>query len=139
LKGCRIAVDQTGVGRAIVEQIEVELEKARNDRPAVDLIGIQITGGHAETVVSFGERNVAKVQLVSTLQAILPRLTVAKELPHSATLVAELKAFRVKITASRNDTFESWREKDHDDLVLAVALALWLSDRAPRGRLAVWT
>ena len=26
------------------------------------------------------------------------------------------------MTADRNETFEAWREKDHDDLVLALAL-----------------
>ena len=30
---------------------------------------------------------------------------------------------------SGNETFESWRERDHDDLVLAVALAAWLGER----------
>jgi hypothetical protein len=135
----RIAADMTGCGRPVMEQIGVELDKAKGDRPAIDLVGIVITSGHSESIVSYAERHVAKSVLVSVLQAILPRLAVAKELPHSATLVAELKSFRVKITASRNETFESWRERDHDDLVLAVALALWLSDRAPRGRLWVWT
>jgi hypothetical protein len=139
LKGCRIAVDQTGAGRPVVEMIEAELDKVRNGRPPVDLIGVVITGGHAETTVTYSERHVAKLVLVSVLQAILPRLAVAKELPHSATLIAELKSFKVKITLARNESFEAWRERDHDDLVLAVALALWLSDRARRGRLKVWT
>jgi hypothetical protein len=52
-------------------------------------------------------------------------------------LVTELRAFKVKITAAANETFESWRERDHDDLVLAVALACWLGQRIPvpeRGR-----
>jgi hypothetical protein len=29
------------------------------------------------------------------------------------------------MTAAGNETFESWRERDHDDLVLSVALACW--------------
>jgi hypothetical protein len=31
-----------------------------------------------------------------------------------------------------NETFESWRERDHDDLVFAVALACWWADRDHR-------
>ena len=31
-----------------------------------------------------------------------------------------------------NETFESWRERDHDDLVLAVALAIWFGDKGRR-------
>ena len=37
----------------------------------------------------------------------------------------ELGTFTVKITSSANETFEAWREREHDDLVLAVALATW--------------
>jgi hypothetical protein len=54
---------------------------------------------------------------------------------------AELRAFRVKLTPAGNDTFESARERDHDDLVLAMALAVWAGERAaaaiPGGLVAV--
>jgi hypothetical protein len=33
-----------------------------------------------------------------------------------------------------NETLASWRERDHDDLVLAVAMAAWVSQR----RLPFW-
>jgi hypothetical protein len=46
-------------------------------------------------------------------------------------LRAELLNFRVKINlASGHDSYEAWREGDHDDLVLAAAMAVW-SARAP--------
>ena len=34
----------------------------------------------------------------------------------------------MKISISGNDTFEAWREKDHDDTVLAVCLACWYAE-----------
>jgi hypothetical protein len=34
----------------------------------------------------------------------------------------ELSLFRVKVTPSANETFVAWRERDHDDLALALAL-----------------
>jgi hypothetical protein len=37
---------------------------------------------------------------------------------------------RVKITASGNEQYGAWREGEHDDLVLAVALACWGARRA---------
>jgi len=40
-------------------------------------------------------------------------------------LARELETFQVKLTEAGNETFESWRERDHDDLVLAVALVCW--------------
>jgi hypothetical protein len=42
----------------------------------------------------------------------------------------EFDSFTVKINAeTANESFESWRERDHDDLVLAVALAAWGAER----------
>ena len=32
----------------------------------------------------------------------------------------------MKVTADRNETFGAWRERDHDDLVMALALALFV-------------
>jgi hypothetical protein len=46
-------------------------------------------------------------------------------LPEAVTLTRELESFQVKITESAHDTYGAWREGAHDDLVLAVALALW--------------
>jgi hypothetical protein len=46
--------------------------------------------------------------------------------------------FRIKVTASANETFEAWRERDHDDLVLAAAIAVWCAEniRWPTARTA---
>jgi hypothetical protein len=49
-------------------------------------------------------------------------------MPERELLIKEFLAFRVKITAAANETFEAWRERDHDDMVLAVALACWLGE-----------
>ena len=41
----------------------------------------------------------------------------------------ELLQFRVKVKlATGNETFESWREREHDDLVLSVALQVVAPD-----------
>jgi hypothetical protein len=50
----------------------------------------------------------------------------------SQTLVQELMTFKVKVKAAQeNDPGVSWREREHDDLVLAVAVAAWLAEGAP--------
>lgn len=68
---------------------------------------------------------------VGAVQAALGqrRLRVAPELEHAETLAREMEAFRVKVTADRNETFASWRERDHDDILLALALAVWWGER----------
>ena len=46
------------------------------------------------------------------------------------TLKQELLNFRVKVNVSTaHDSYEAWREGDHDDLVLATGLALWGATR----------
>ena len=35
----------------------------------------------------------------------------------------------MKITTAGNDTYEAWRESDHDDLVLAAAFACWYGEK----------
>jgi len=56
------------------------------------------------------------------------RLKITKGLRYVDTLIQELGNFRVKITTKDNDTYESWREGQHDDLVLSVALASWYGE-----------
>ena len=72
-----------------------------------------------------------KKELVTCLQVVLQarRLQIARGLLEAATLVRELQSFQVKITASAHETFGVWRDGQHDDLVLAVALACWWAER----------
>jgi hypothetical protein len=73
------------------------------------------------------------------------RLKVARELPLAETLKTELLNFRVKIDPkTAHDSYEHWREGDHDDLVLATAMACWYrqwfntyTDQAHAGVLAM--
>ena len=53
------------------------------------------------------------------------RLKIAPQLREARTLTEEMSAFQVKITDAGNDTYGAWRENQHDDLVLAVALSCW--------------
>jgi len=118
-----LVVDQTGVGRAVVDMIG-------RARPKATIRPITITSG-MEIVPDGAGWHVPKKELVTILQVLLQsrRLQVAAKLPMAAVLVKELESFQVKITAAAHETFESWRERDHDDLVLSVALAAWVAER----------
>lgn len=121
LKNSTLVVDQTGVGRPVVDMLKRSKIEA-HIRP------VTITAGQASAPADGGGWNVPKKELASTLQVLLQsrRLKVATSLPEAETLVKELQAFRVKINvANASESFESWRERDHDDLVLAVAIAAW--------------
>jgi hypothetical protein len=130
LRGCTLVVDQTGVGRAVVDVL-------RAARLLVPVCAVTITGGYAVTGAADGSTHVPKQELVGTLQVLLQsrRLKIAQALAEARTLEQELANFRVKITAALNETFGAWREGQHDDLVLAVALAAWRGEREPVGGL----
>jgi hypothetical protein len=74
----------------------------------------RVTGGHL----------VPKQDLVGVLQVLLQgkRIRVSQELALSAMLLEELHQFRMKAVPLTDDVIE-WRERPHDDLVLAVAVA----------------
>jgi hypothetical protein len=78
---------------------------------------------------------VAKKELVSALQGLLQsrRLSIASTLPDTALLVKELETFKAKVTLAQAETLEDWRERPHDDLVLALAIAAWLGEKALPG------
>jgi hypothetical protein len=116
-RGTALVVDATGVGAPVVD-----LFRHAGLRP----IAVTITGGH-EVVADRAQAHVPKRELISTVQALLQsgRLKIAEGLPEAATLVRELLAYQVKVSAAGRDTYGAWREGQHDDLVLALALAGW--------------
>jgi hypothetical protein len=120
-----LAIDATGVGAPVVDLFKRETINA-------ELRPIQIVGG-ANVSSEFGITRVPKRDLVSVVQVGLQNKTlkIANELQLAETLARELQNFSVKITDTANDIYGAWREGTHDDLVLAVALALWTANRKP--------
>jgi hypothetical protein len=120
-----LAVDATGVGAAVLDLLR------REPMPHVRVLPILITGGDVETRDG-STWHVPKRNLVGCVQVALQtgRLKIAAALPEAATLTRELQNFQIKITlATGHDTYGAWREGTHDDLVLALACALWCGER----------
>lgn len=114
-----LIVDATGVGAGVVDIM---------DHAGLRPIPVMITGGDSvQSRAPLPGWRVPKRELIGSVQVLLQsgQLKIAEELPHAQTLRRELETFRVKVTSSANETYESWRERDHDDLVLAVAMAVW--------------
>jgi hypothetical protein len=130
-----LAVDGTGVGRAVLDIL---------DDAGICSTPIVIHGGQN---VGRGERgawHVPKKDLIFVVQVLLQgrRLRIAEGLPEAQTLVRELSAFRYVISAGGHTRYEAgandladlqWRTQPNDDLVLAVACALWLAERRDTG------
>ena len=116
-----LVVDATGVGRPVLDMLE-----QRRLRP----IGITITGGDSAHYEQ-GMHRVPKRDLIGTLQVLLQteRLKFAASLREVPVLIQELQNFRVKINpATAHDSYEH-RVGQHDDLVLACAVAAWYAER----------
>lgn len=121
-----LIVDATGVGIPLLDMIkEMEL------RP----IGVWITGGDIVNPRQYGF-TVPKRDLVSNLVVLFEnnRLKIAKDLKDIDQLLHELHNLKRKRNISTgHDSYEAWRESDHDDLVLSIAVALWYAVLQEKG------
>jgi|SRR5215217_330424 len=114
----QLYVDKTGVGAGVTDLLKAK---------GLYFTPITIHGG--EKVHREGwTYNVPKKDLVAALEVPFDTgtLKVAEGLKLWPTLKAELLNFRRKQNQkTAHISFEHWREGDHDDLVLACALACW--------------
>jgi hypothetical protein len=113
-----VVTDVTGVGRPVVVLF------ARHELAPVP---VTVMAGGRPTLVH-GEYLIPKSDLISLLQIALHdrRLKIASGLPDAGTLRAELVNFRPTATGPA-DT-EAWREGAHDDMVFAVAVAVFVAE-----------
>jgi hypothetical protein len=120
LAGGALAVDQTMVGRPVMEMLGRSGIAAR-------LRGYTVTAGHTANSDGRGGWLVPKKVLASTLQVLFQtrRLKVARTLAEADTLMEELANFKLKAPPAGTDLVAEWREGPHDDLVLAVAIAAY--------------
>jgi hypothetical protein len=128
LAGCTLGVDYTGVGIAVLELIGAA-------RPSAGVRPVYITAGHAARFEA-GTWFTPKAELAGVVAALLDggRLAIPAALgAEAAVLGKELKAFKAKVTAAGNEVMAAdWRSRQHDDLVLALALAAFLGERIPK-------
>jgi hypothetical protein len=131
-KAPELIVDQTGVGPAVTDLLK---KRGLRFRP------VTITGGD-NVNYSGGSWHVPKRDLVGALEVPFHtgELQVAEDMKLWPELKRELLNFRRKISLkTAYDSYEHWREGDHDDLVLACALACWWTRRrGGRRTLRAW-
>jgi hypothetical protein len=120
--GSDLVIDYTGVGRPVFDLFRVQ---------GMSPVGVSITGGSAITRDG-PVWSVPKGHLISRVQALLheARLKIHSDLTDAAALIQELQDFRVNFTDSGYAQFNA-RTGKHDDLVLALAIALWHSHGEP--------
>lgn len=121
--GCDLIVDETGVGRAVADIFDTA--GLRPNR-------VTITAGHDTTQHGAKTWHVPKSILISGLDARLHtgELKIAAGLSDAGALQDELKDFKRKVSDAGRATYSA-RTGAHDDLVLAVAIAVWWATAAP--------
>ncbi len=120
-----LAVDATGVGRAVVNMLSAY---------GLELDPVTLHGGDSVSHAD-GYTRLPKRDLVTVLQVALQSgwLRIAKELELAETLRSELLNFKLKIDPqTAHDSYSHWRENEHDDLVLATAMAAWAATKPQR-------
>lgn len=124
-----VAVDGTGVGRAVVDLLRPALKPL-----GAPLVSIIITGGNSTSRVG-SHWSVPKRDLIASAQVALQqkRLRIASQLAEAQTLVDELVAYRVKVSDDGHDSYSNGRETANDDLVLAACIATYVATKRRRG------
>jgi hypothetical protein len=116
-----LLVDETGVGRAVTDLFRMH---------SVYPVGLTLTGGDHVHWEGLRARVPVRELIHKTQVAVQQGLLQAPEkgLPLAKVFQQELRRFKVKQNRGKNaasERYEHWRESDTDDLVFAVAMAVW--------------
>ena len=128
--GCTLAADQTGVGAAVLDLFE---EAGLRPNRITITAGLEVTqhGGRGF--------HVPKSVLITNLEAKSHsgELRIAADTQDAEALREELKDFRRLVSSAGRPSWNA-REGKHDDLILAVAIALWISTNRPSFSSSEW-
>jgi hypothetical protein len=121
--GCKLVIDETGVGRAVGDIFDAA--RLYPNR-------ITITAGNEATRQGGNRWHVAKGILISGVDARLHtgELRIAEALSDAGALQEELKDFQRKVSDAGRAIYNA-RVGAHDDLVLAVAISIWFATNMP--------
>ena len=119
---CAVVVDATGVGRPVVDTL-------KNSGLGCEVTAVTITGGDKQQYRrgESGAMNVPKVDLMAHLLMALEKgeLKIAAKMRESGTLKRELLDVRMSQRGLAAMQFGADGAGRHDDLVVALALAVW--------------
>jgi hypothetical protein len=117
-----VVVDATGVGAPVVDML-------RASDLGCELTAVTITGGERQ-ISGSGRVSVPKKDLIASLQLALEKneLRIARRMGDVRTLMRELMDIRAE-----GGRIGAERAGEHDDLVIALALACWRARRPSIG------
>jgi hypothetical protein len=124
---CVVAVDATGVGGPVVDML-------RSSQLGCEVSAVNITGGDRETHTG-NLWNVPKRDLIAGVQVLLEKrgLKIARGMKETGSLVRELTDVRMTAGSGGKVRIGADGSGQHDDLVIALALACWRAKRIENG------
>lgn len=124
---CVVAVDATGLGEPVVDML-------RSSGLGCEVSAVNITGGERETRSGI-VWNVPKSDLMAGVQVLIEKreLKIAGKLEEADALVRELADVRMTPGNAGRVRIGADRAGEHDDLVMALALACWRAKRVQAG------
>jgi hypothetical protein len=120
-----LVVDSTGVGVAVVDMLHTK---------GLRLNAVTITAGE-----SFSQQgsvfHVGKARLIGTFLGAFDggKVQVNPNMPIWPQLEKEMLSYRAEISAQGRAKFEA-EEGEHDDMIFALAQAIWFGEEAKRGK-----
>ncbi len=118
-----VCLDRTGVGAPVYDATR---------KKGINAVGLTLHGGDA---VTWDEERIAvkapKKDVIGCLLVLAQcgSIKIAKGLPHGDTLLKELRDYKIRFNPNTaNVSFGNGREAEHDDLVLSVAIPLWIAE-----------
>jgi hypothetical protein len=120
---CSLVLDITGVGIPVADMF-------RSARLGCGLDAVTITSGGRQTSVN-SEYSVPRQDLISGVQLMLEQglLRISAAMPQRGRLVRELMSMRMTRSPTGNVRLGADGSGEHDDLVIALALAVWRAKR----------
>jgi len=127
-RNCALAVDATGVGAPVVDML-------RAARLGCDIAAVTITGGERQHQNGSMGVSVPKRDLMAVVQVLLERneLKLARGLRELGALLRELTDVRSTAGVGGRVRLGADGCGEHDDLVIALALACWRAKRPQNG------
>jgi phage FluMu gp28-like protein len=118
-----LAVDATGLGAPVVQML-------RSARLGCDIAAVTMTGGDKASQRG-NDFNVPKRDLVAGVQVLLEQnnLRIARTLEGARSLIEELVDVRATVSVKGRVRLGADGCGEHDDLVIALALACWRAKR----------
>lgn len=137
---CILVVDITGVGRGVVDMLREEwmtLDPLTHERhpmpgkPSLVAVTLLTSAMQEVRTPQWDEYHVPKRNVVMAFMLALQqqRFRAARGLKEAQTLFQEGQNFQWKVSPTGQDQYGAWRAGQHDDLLLAVAVAVWWGEQ----------